>query len=555
MSQKDQLIFCPLGGSGEIGMNMNLFAYGRPDNQKWLIVDIGVTFADDTLPGINLIYPDPGFIIDKKDDLLGIILTHAHEDHIGAIVHIWPQLKCNIYATPFTSVLIKEKFKEKKIEIGNSLKIVDLNGTVKLGPFKIEFITLTHSILEPNGLSIETPVGTILHTGDWKCDPNPLIGNTINEKRLKQIGAKGVLAMICDSTNIFNPGRAGSELDVRQSLLKIMQNKNKRIIVTSFASNVARMETIFYCAKKIERQISLVGRSMHRIYKAARQCGYLKNVIDPIDSREAKKISREKIVYLCTGSQGEPMGAMMRIAHYVHPDIIIEKDDTVIFSSKIIPGNEKKLYSLHNQLVKNGIEVISEENEFVHVSGHPNQEDLKDMYNWVKPKAIIPVHGEHRHMMEHINFAKEMQVPYPVQIENGDIVQIYPGNEPHVVDKAPVGRMYIDGNISISEDSQSLKERKNLANNGYLEVTIIINNKGKVIKKPIFSFRGLPIESQNDDFIFDLEDEVTKTSRTFSLNNTKQENILIEELKKNCRKFVKEKTGKKPYTNINLVRV
>jgi len=555
MSQKDQLIFCPLGGSGEIGMNMNLFAYGRPDNQKWLIVDIGVTFADDTLPGINLIYPDPGFIIDKKDDLLGIILTHAHEDHIGAIVHIWPQLKCNIYATPFTSVLVKEKFKEKKIEIGNNLKIVDLNGTVKLGPFKIEFITLTHSILEPNGLSIETPVGTILHTGDWKCDPNPLIGNTINEKRLKQIGAKGVLAMICDSTNIFNPGRAGSELDVRQSLLKIMQNKNKRIIVTSFASNVARMETIFYCAKKIERQISLVGRSMHRIYKAARQCGYLKNVIDPIDSREAKKISREKIVYLCTGSQGEPMGAMMRIAHYVHPDVFIEKDDTVIFSSKIIPGNEKKLYSLHNQLVKNGIEVISEENEFVHVSGHPNQEDLKDMYNWVKPKAIIPVHGEHRHMMEHINFAKEMQVPYPVQIENGDIVQIYPGNEPHVVDKAPVGRMYIDGNISISEDSQSLKERKNLANNGYLEVTIIINNKGKVIKKPIFSFRGLPIESQNDDFIFDLEDEVTKTSRTFSLNNTKQENILIEELKKNCRKFVKEKTGKKPYTNINLVRV
>jgi len=555
MSQKDQLIFCPLGGSGEIGMNMNLFSYGKPDNQKWLIVDIGVTFADDTLPGINLIYPDPGFIIDKKDDLLGIILTHAHEDHIGAIAHIWPQLKCNIYATPFTSVLIKEKFKEKKIEIGNNLKIVDLNGTVKLGPFKIEFITLTHSILEPNGLSIETPVGTILHTGDWKCDPNPLIGNTINEKKLKQIGAQGVLAMICDSTNIFNPGRAGSELDVRQSLLKIMQNKNKRIIVTSFASNVARMETIFYCAKKIERQISLVGRSMHRIYKAARQCGYLKNVIDPIDSREAKKISREKIVYLCTGSQGEPMGAMMRIAHYVHPDVFIEKDDTVIFSSKIIPGNEKKLYSLHNQLVKNGIEVISEENEFVHVSGHPNQEDLKDMYNWVKPKAIIPVHGEHRHMMEHINFAKEMQVPYPVQIENGDIVQIYPGNEPHVVDKAPVGRMYVDGNISISEDSQSLKERKILANNGYLEVTIIINNKGKVIKKPIFSFKGLPIESQNDDFIFDLEDEVKKTSRTFSLNNPKQENILIEELKKNCRKLVKEKTGKKPYTNINLVRI
>jgi ribonuclease J len=555
MSQKDKLIFCPLGGSGEIGMNMNLYSYGKPDNQKWLIVDIGVTFADDTLPGIDLIYPDPGFIIDKKDDLLGIILTHAHEDHIGAIAHIWPQLKCNIYATPFTSVLIKEKFREKKIEIGNNLKIVDLNGTIKLGYFTIEFVTLTHSILEPNGLSIKTPVGTVLHTGDWKCDPNPLIGNMINEKKLKQIGSEGVLAMICDSTNVFNPGRAGSELDVRQNLLKIMQNKNKRIVVTSFASNVARMETIFYCAKKIKRQISLIGRSMHRIYNAARQCGYLKNVIDPIDPREAKKISKEKIVYLCTGSQGEPMGALMRIAHYVHPDVFIEEGDTVIFSSKIIPGNEKKLYNLHNQLVKNGIEVISEENEFVHVSGHPNQEDLKDMYNWVKPKSIIPVHGEHRHMMEHINFAKEMQIPYPVQIENGDIVQIHPGEKPHVVDKAPVGRMYVDGNISISEDSQTMKERKNLANNGYLEVTIIINSKGKPVKKPIISFKGLPIESQNDDFIFDLEEEVNKTSRTFSLNNTKQENILIEELKKNCRKLVKEKTGKKPYTNINLVRV
>ena len=555
MSQKEQLIFCPLGGSGEIGMNMNLYSYGKPDNQKWLIVDIGVTFADDTLPGIDLIYPDPSFIIDKKDDLLGIILTHAHEDHIGAIAHIWPQLKCNIYATPFTSFLIKEKFREKKIEIGNNLKIIDLNGIIKLGSFTIEFVTLTHSILEPNGLSIKTPVGTVLHTGDWKCDPNPLIGNKINEKKLKQIGAQGVLAMICDSTNVFNPGRAGSELDVRQNLLKIMQNKNKRIVVTSFASNVARMETIFYCAKKIERQISLVGRSMHRIYKAARACGYLKNVIDPIDPKEAKKISKEKIVYLCTGSQGEPMGALMRIAHYVHPDVFIEEGDTVIFSSKIIPGNEKKLYNLHNQLVKNGIEVISEENEFVHVSGHPNQEDLKDMYNWVKPKSIIPVHGEHRHMIEHINFAKEMQIPYPVQIENGDIVQIHPGEKPHVVDKAPVGRMYVDGNVRISEDSQTMKERKNLANNGYLEVMIIVNNKGKVVKKPIISFKGLPIESQNDDFIFDLEDEVRKTSRTFSLNNTKQENILIEKLKKNCRKLVKEKTGKRPYTNINLVRV
>jgi len=551
---QEELLFCPLGGSGEIGMNMNLFAYGKPENQKWIMVDIGVTFADDTLPGIDLIYPDPGFIIDKKNDLLGIILTHAHEDHIGAIAHIWPQIKCKIYSTPFTAVLIREKFKEKRIDIGNNLKIVDLNGTVDLKPFKIEFITLTHSILEPNGLRIETPAGSILHTGDWKCDPNPLIGDKIDSKRLQEIGKKGVLAMICDSTNVFSLGRAGSEFDVRKSLLNIMSSLKKRIIVTSFASNVARMESVFYCAEKTGRQISLVGRSMHRIYKAAKQCGYLKDIIEPIDSRDAKKISREKIIYLCTGSQGEPMGAMMRISSYVHPDVIIEKGDAVIFSSKIIPGNERKLYKLHNQLVRDGIEVISEETEFVHVSGHPNREDLKDMYNWVKPNAVIPVHGEHRHMIEHINFAKEMQVPYPIQVENGDIVKIYPGNKPEVYDKAPSGRLYVDGNISVEEDSKSIKERKNLSSNGYMEITILVNNKGNIHKKPVISFKGLPI-TEEDEFIYDLEEVIKNTIKTFSLKSKKQEQNLVDALKISCRKYSKEKTGKKPFTNINIVQI
>ena len=551
---KEELIFCPLGGSGEIGMNMNLFAYGKPENQKWIIIDIGVTFADDTIPGIDLIYPDPGFIIDKKEDLLGIILTHAHEDHIGAIAHIWPKLKCKIYATPFTAVLINEKFKEKKIDISKELKIVQLNSTLDLDPFKIEFVTLTHSILEPNGLKIETPVGNILHTGDWKCDPDPLIGENINSKRLKEIGDEGVLAMICDSTNVFSAGRAGSELDVRNNLLKVMQRLNKRIIITSFASNVARMETAFYCAEKTGRQIALVGRSMHRIYKAARQCGYLNNVIEPLDARDVKNIAREKIVYLCTGSQGEPMGAMNRIANYIHPDVFIERGDTVIFSSKIIPGNEKKLYKLHNQLVKEGIEVISEENEYIHVSGHPNREDLKDMYNWIKPKCVIPVHGEHRHMIEHINFAKEMQVPYPVKVENGDIVRIYPGNKPEVFDKAPSGKLYVDGNISVEEDSQSIKERKNLSANGFIEATILITPKGNIHNRPLLTFRGLPVY-EKDDFLYGLEDEIEKTTRSFSLNHKKQETSLIDALKTTCRKFTKEKTGKRPLTNVNLVRI
>ena len=553
--KKEEFIFCPLGGSGEIGMNMNLFAYGNPDNRKWIIVDIGVTFADDTIPGIDLIYPDPSFIVDKKDDLIGLILTHAHEDHIGAIAHIWPKLQCNIYATPFTSVLIKEKFKEKKIDVGNKLKVVELNGKIDLNPFKIEFVTLTHSILEPNGLCIGTPAGKVLHTGDWKCDPNPLIGKKINDKKLKEIGEEGVLAMICDSTNVFSPGRAGSEMDVRKSLLKVMEKLQKRIIVTSFASNVARMESIFYCAKKTARQISLVGRSMHRIFNAAKQCGYLSNVMDPVDPRDAKKMSREKIVYLCTGSQGEPNGAMMRISSYIHPDVVMESGDTVIFSSKIIPGNEKKLYKLHNQLVKNNIDVVSEENEFVHVSGHPNREDLRDMYNWVRPKSIIPVHGEHRHMIEHINFAHEMKVPHAIQIENGDMVQLFPGDKPKIFDKAPVGRMFVDGNISVGQESQEVKDRKNISLNGFLEVTIIINRDGSVLKKPIFSHKGIPSNGETGNFVFDLENNIEEICKTYSLKNTKQEYNLIEAVKSNCRKTIKAKTGKRPYTNVNLVRI
>ena len=551
---KNEFLFCPLGGSGEIGMNMNLFGFGQPGDHNWIMVDIGVTFADDTIPGIDLIYPDPGFIQERKENLLGIILTHAHEDHIGAVAHLWPKLGCKIYATPFTAVLIKEKFKEKNIDITKDLQIVELNGKVELDPFEIEYITLTHSILEPNGLKIKTSLGVVLHTGDWKVDPNPLIGDEINSKRLKEIGNEGVLAMICDSTNVFSAGRSGSELDVRKNMLNIMSRLKKRIIITSFASNVARMESAFYCAEKTGRQISLVGRSMHRIYKAARQCGYLKNTINPIDPREAKNISREKIVYLCTGSQGEPMGAMMRISNYTHPDVFIEKDDAVIFSSKIIPGNEKKLYKLHNQLVKDGIEVISEESEFIHVSGHPNREDLKDMYNWIKPKCVIPVHGEHRHMIEHINFAKEMQVPYPVQVENGDIVKLAPGNSPEVYDKAPSGRLYLDGTVSVEENSQSIKDRKNLSSNGYLEITILITPKGNIHNNPIITFRGLPIYN-TDEFIFGLEEEIEKTTRTYKLGVKSQEKNLIDVLKITSRKFTKEKTGKKPFTNINLIKI
>jgi len=314
------------------------------------------------------------------------------------------------------------------------------------------------------------------------------------------------------------------------------------------------MESIFYCAEKISRNVSLVGRSMNRIFKAARQCGYLQKVEDPIDPRDAKNFPREKIVYLCTGSQGEPMGAMKRIIKDIHPDVFIEKGDAVIFSSKIIPGNEKKLYSLHNDIVRKEVELITEETDFVHVSGHPNRDDLKDMYNWVKPESIIPVHGEHRHMNEHIKFAKEMQIPHALRIEDGDIVRISPGDHPEIIDKAPSGKMYLDGNIPVGENSQSIKERRNLSLNGYLEITLILNNSGK-LSKPIISYRGIPENSYDENIIFEMEDEIFNTCRTFSMKNKKQEKNLIETVKQNCRKIIKDKTGKKPFTNINIARL
>ena len=551
---KDELLYCPLGGAGEIGMNMNLYGYGQPENHKWIIVDVGITFADDSIPGIDLILPDTGFIEGRKDNLLGIVLTHAHEDHIGAISYVWPKLKCNIYATPFTATLVIEKFKEKKIDITNYLQIVKLGSSFQLGPFNIEYINLTHSILEPNGLKISTSIGNILHTGDWKCDPEPLVGKNLDSKRLIEIGKEGVVSMICDSTNIFNMGRSGSEGDVRKSLIKIIERQKKRVVVTSFASNVARMETIFYCAKKTGRQISLVGRSMQRIYKAARQCGYLSEVIEPLDPRDTKNISREKIIYLCTGSQGEPMGAMNRISNYIHPDVNIEAGDTVIFSSKIIPGNEKKLYKLHNQLVRDGIEVISEENEFVHVSGHPNRDELKDMYEWIKPRSIIPVHGEQRHMLEHIDFAKKMKIPYPIKVENGDIVRFSKDTTPEVFDKAPYGKIYLDGNIGVEEEAKSIKERKNLSANGFLNVVIIINSRQNTHEPAIINQKGLPIKDL-EQFNFTMQDQINKSLKTFSLNNIKQEENIVETLKILCRRHTKEITGKKPLTNINLVRI
>ena len=549
-----ELVYCSLGGAGEIGMNLNLFGYGKPGEYKWIIVDIGVTFSDDNIPGIEVILPNPEFIANQKENLLGIVLTHAHEDHVGAIAHLWPMLECPIYATPFTAAIVKEKFKEKKINIGSYLKIVKLGGNVKLGAFDIDYVTLTHSILEPNGLAITTPEGVVLHTADWKIDEDPLIGEKTDVKKLTELGKKGVLAMVCDSTNIFNLGSSGSERLVRTGLLTVLEKMKNRIVITSFASNVARMETVFKVAEKIGRHVCLVGRSMNRIYELARQCNYLQDIKVPIDVRDSKKMPKNKMVFLCTGSQGEQRAALARIANGTHPDLHLEKDDNVIFSSRIIPGNEKRLYKIFNDFSKSEINVLSEENSMIHVSGHPAREDLKKMYSWVKPKILIPVHGEQRHMAEHINFAKEMGVKFPIKVSNGEIIRLAPG-EPQVVDKVTWGRVYLDGKVLIDNDSPVLKERRNMAANGYMEITVLISKNGQIKNNPIITLKGIPfIEEDASEIEYDLEDVVMDTCKSFNLNNSKQEKNLIDTLKGNCRKLINDKSGKKPFVNINLVR-
>jgi ribonuclease J len=549
-----ELVYCSLGGAGEIGMNLNLFGYGKPSEYKWIIVDIGVTFSDDNIPGIEVILPNPEFIANQKENLLGIVLTHAHEDHVGAIAHLWPMLECPIYATPFTAAIVREKFKEKKINIGSHLKIVKLSGNVKLGAFDIDYVTLTHSILEPNGLAITTPEGVVLHTADWKIDEDPLIGEKTDVKKLTELGKKGVLAMVCDSTNIFNLGSSGSESLVRTGLLTVLEKMKNRIVITSFASNVARMETVFKVAEKIGRHVCLVGRSMNRIYELARQCNYLQDIKVPIDVRDSKKMPKNKMVFLCTGSQGEQRAALARIANGTHPDLQLEKDDNVIFSSRIIPGNEKRLYKIFNDFSKSEINVLSEENSMIHVSGHPAREDLKKMYNWVKPKIVIPVHGEQRHMAEHINFAKEMGVKFPVKVSNGEIIRLAPG-EPQVVDKVTSGRVYLDGKVLIDNDSSVLKERRNMAANGYMEIIVLISKNGQIKNNPIITLKGIPfIEEDASEIEYDLEDVVMDTCKSFNLNNSKQEKNLIDTLKGNCRKLINDKSGKKPFVNINLVR-
>ncbi|MBT3401856.1 MAG: ribonuclease J, partial [Rhodospirillaceae bacterium] len=481
----DELLFVPLGGSGEIGMNLNLYGHAG----KWLMVDLGITFADESLPGVDVVMPDPTFIETYRDDLVGLVLTHAHEDHLGAVQYLWPRLRCPVYATPFTAAVLRRKLAEYELEDEVPLNILPMDASFELGPFRIQLITLTHSIPEPEALVIRTDLGTILHTGDCKLDPDPLVGPEADEGALCALGDEGVLAMVCDSTNALSPGHSGSEGALRKSLIELVEGLDRRVAIACFASNVARLETVHAVAQATGRQAALAGRSLWRMLEAAQETGYLDG-LNFLSDAEAAYMPPEKVLIACTGSQGEPRSALARIAADDHPHIVLEAGDTVVFSSRIIPGNEKSIFALQNRLAGMNVDIVTEKDQFVHVSGHPNRDELTRMYQWVRPEISVPVHGELRHMQAHALLARECQVPVAIEPYNGSIVRLAPGPA-GVIGEVPAGRLALDGTKLVQVDGPAIRERRQMGWNGAAVATLVVDEEGHLLRDPQLTVHGL----------------------------------------------------------------
>jgi ribonuclease J len=494
----DELVFLPLGGSGEIGMNLNAYGYGPPDNRKWIIVDLGITFGGQDTPGVDVILPDPSFLADQRENIIAIVLTHAHEDHIGAVAHLWPRFKTPIYATPFTAYLVREKLKEKGLEAKAPVTVVPMEGRIQLGPFDIRFITLTHSIPEPNGLAINTPLGMIWHTGDWKLDAAPQIGAPTDSASVRALGDAGVLAMVCDSTNVFVEGEAGSEEGVREALAETIAALKGKVAVTAFASNVARVESVIKAAEAAGRSVCLVGRSMFRVVGAAKSVGLLSDVRPFITEDEANKLPPSNVLYLCTGSQGESRAALARIASGEHRNVKLSTGDSVLFSSRVIPGNESAIHALWERFSERGVDVITDKQAPIHVSGHPARDELRQMYQWARPHIAIPVHGERRHLVEHAKLALELQTPHAIPARNGDIILIAP-NGPAVIDEVPSGRLYVDGTVTIESDDEALQDRKRLGTEGAVVIAMTVSAKRHaIVSGPDVRVRGLSAADEED---------------------------------------------------------
>ncbi len=554
----DELVFLPLGGSGEIGMNLNAYGYGPPEARKWIIVDIGVTFGrEDTTPGVDLILPDPTYLEEHKDDIIAIVLTHAHEDHIGALGWLWPRLPAPVYATPFTAALVREKLRERGFLEKVSLTEIPLKGQLTLGPFEIDFVTLTHSIPEPNGLAIRTPLGLVWHTGDWKIDPDPLIGETTDEAKLRAMAEEGVLAMVCDSTNVLVEGSTGSEAEVREKLTEVIKACTGKVAVTAFASNVARVETALKAARAAGRTPCLVGRSMHRIFNAAQSVGLLQDVPQVIDEDEVGTLPDENVLFLCTGSQGEARAALSRIARGEHRNVTLRHGDTVIFSSRVIPGNEMAIHQLYDQFLERGVELITADNEhLIHVSGHPARDELKQMYAWARPRIAVPVHGEIRHIREHVKLAQSLQIPETVAPNNGDLIRLAPGPAT-VIDEVPSGRLYVDGNVIIETEDDAIRDRKRLAAEGAVNIAFALNAKNQIVAGPNVSVRGLTMPDE-EDLELALEDlEDTAKAAFTKLNHAERDDddAIEASVVRAVRKAAERLWKKRPLVDVSVLRL
>lgn len=554
----DELVFLPLGGSGEIGMNLNAYGYGPADDRKWIIVDIGVTFgAEEHVPGVDVIVPDPAFLEGERENILGIILTHAHEDHIGALGWLWPRLKAPVWATPFTAALVREKLKERGLLDRVKLTETPLKSRFTLGPFDIEYVTLTHSIPEPNGLAIRTPLGLVWHTGDWKIDPDPLIGETTDASRLEAIAEEGVLAMVCDSTNVFVEGTSGSEGDVRARMVDVLKPLRGRVAVTAFASNVARIETVARAAAECGRSVCLVGRSMHKVTGAAKSVGLLQGLPDFLDEDEAGYLPPEHVLYLCTGSQGEARAALARIAAGDHRHVTLGPGDAVIFSSRVIPGNETAIFSLYNRLAERGVEVITDREADVHVSGHPCRDELRQMYQWARPRIAVPVHGERRHILEHAKLARALQVPEAVTPRNGDMIRLAPG-APAVIDEVPAGRLYVDGVALIEADDDAIRERVRLGNEGAVNVAFAVSEKKHaIVSGPDVRVRGLSMQDEEDLDIAlaDLTSAAEAAFHRLKHDERADDEIAEAAVQRAVRKAAERAWGKRPFVEVTILRI
>jgi ribonuclease J len=545
----DELLFLALGGAGEIGMNLNLYGHAG----KWLMVDLGIAFGDDTMPGVEVVMPDPTFIEERREDLAGIVLTHAHEDHLGAVADLWPRLEAPVYATPFAASVLKRKLRDAGLFDAVPITEIPLGGKFRVGPFELEMIVMTHSILEPNALAIRTRFGTVFHTGDWKIDPEPLLGEITDEAALQKIGDEGALAMVCDSTNVFVEGEAGSEATIRINLEKLVKTRHQRVAVTCFASNLARVESIVKAAVAAGRHPVLSGRALQRMVEAAQECGYLLDFPQTIPEQQAGYLPRDKVLFICTGSQGEPRASMAKLATGEHRDLVLEEGDSAIFSSRIIPGNDRAVGRLQNALRARGVEVISDgPEEHIHVSGHPARSELVRMYQWVRPKIALPVHGEMRHMIEHAALARECQVPETVLAPNGTLVRLAPGPAT-VIDHVHAGRLARDGDVLIELEGDTLRERRKLLWNGSAAATLVIDQQGRPKANPVVSLRG--IEDPGGELAEAIVAGLKEMLADLSAGERRDDGRIEDAAAKAVRRVVRAHLGKKPLTDVHIVRI